>query len=104
MGKGYSEEERHRMGLPFRPFLYTLDQIASLLDMPLASLKKDFIHFDGRTTGAFDKHAMMARNIRAAGFEPDWRVAEKELIRWMKLQGWMIYESQWLKSQHGQSE
>ena len=31
------------MGLPFKPFLYTLDQVSDLLSVPLNTLKSQYL-------------------------------------------------------------
>lgn len=85
------------VGLPNRPFLYTLDQIAILLELRLDTLRKGYIYFDGRSIGnGVDK--MMARNIAPEGEPPEWRVAETELVRWLKKKRFRFYERGWLKS------
>lgn len=83
---------RERVGLPVRPFLFTLDQIATLLNVELKNLKSTKIFFEGRSTGATSVHLMIARNIAAPNETPDWRVAERELVRWMKLKRFRVYE------------
>lgn len=74
------------MGLPFRPFLYTLDQISDLLQIPLSKLP-GVIHYDGRTVGVHQPDTLMARNIMPPDMTPEWRVEELELIRFMKKKG-----------------
>ncbi len=80
------------VGLPPRPFLYTLDQIATLLDVTQKMVELHYIFWDGRSVGMVDKNKMMARNIAPANERPDWRVAERELVRWMKRKGFRFYE------------
>ena len=36
---------------------------------------------------------IMCRNIAEPDVRPDWRVAENELIRWMKFKGFLFSES-----------
>lgn len=78
--------DRDKMGLPFRPFLYTLDQISDLFQIPMSRLSS-MIHFDGRTVGIHHSDTLMARNISPLGQTPEWRVEELELIRFMKAKG-----------------
>ena len=85
------------VGIPARVFLYTLDQIATLLDVELQALRTSYIHFDGRTLGAHKKDRMMARNIAPLGERPDWRVAEAEFVRWMKLKRYKFHERGWVE-------
>lgn len=74
------------MGLPFRPFLYTLDQISDLFQIRMAKLS-EMIHFDGRTVGVHHDDTLLARNIMPPDKTPEWRVEELELIRFMKKKG-----------------
>lgn len=88
-------DSRKEVGLPPRPFLYTLDQIATLIDVSVVNLKDRYLFFDGRSVGARPKDRMFARNIAAEGETPDWRVMEQELIRWLKAKRFRLYERGW---------
>lgn len=90
-------ERRERVGLPPRPFLYTLDQVAYLIALPIETLKLDFIYFEGRSAGKNPPRKMVARNISPPGQPPEWRIAEKELIRWMRHKGFRHYERSWIE-------
>lgn len=79
--------------LPVRPFLYTLDQIAGLLNMDQKALMKQYIYFTGRSLGVDRADYITARNIALPEDTPDWRVLEKELLRWMKRKGFQYYEA-----------
>lgn len=81
-----------KYGLPPRPFLYTLDQISVLLDLPEQAMRTTHIHFEGRSIGVPTRDRLLARNIAAKDAPPDWRVAERELIRWLKNKGFKYYE------------
>ena len=83
---------KDRLGLPVRPFLYTLDQIASLIAMDLKLFKRTHLYFDGRSVGPKKKGQMLARNIAVEGETPDWRVTEQELIRWLRFAGFRVYD------------
>lgn len=78
--------DRDKMGLPYRPFLYTLDQISDLLQLPMSKLS-GMIHYDGRTVGIHHPDNLVARNLMPDGQTPEWRVEELELIRFMKMRG-----------------
>lgn len=80
------------VGLPPRPFLYTLDQISTILDLPQSRVEQAYIFWDQRSVGPVNKDQMMARNIAPKNQRPDWRVADSELIRWMKRKGFRFYE------------
>ena len=81
--------DREKLGLPVRPFLYTLDQVSTILNITESVLKRDgYVHFDGRTPGTARMDELRAVNV-AHGItdKPNWRVEERELIRWMKRKG-----------------
>jgi hypothetical protein len=86
-----------KVGLPIRPFLYTLDQIANLLDIELVRLKAGWIHYRGRTIGRNTGDQMEAIDISPVGqgMKPEWRVSEQELIRWMKRKGFRVLTRSW---------
>lgn len=80
------------VGLPPKPFLYTLDQIAFLLDLSEQQVKRSYIHYEGRSVGVCPRTHMVARNIAPPGERLEWRVAERELIKWMRFKGFRYYE------------
>lgn len=86
-----------KVGLPTRVFLYTLDQIGVILDLEEKQVKSKFIYYDGRSTGIKLRGQMMARDISPLGSDkPDWRVADKELIRWLKFKGYRYVDRGYL--------
>jgi hypothetical protein len=88
------------VGLPPRVFLYSLDQIAAMIDVPITELVGRYVFFDGRSEGSPRQYprSFMARNISPEGeSRQDWRVAEKELIRWLRHIGFRIYEVGYIK-------
>jgi len=89
------DQTRAAMGLPVRPFLYTLDQIATLISLTDASLARH-LHYDGRSVGPRHPDRLLARNLAATGDKPEWRVAEHELIRWVRRKGFRVYERGWV--------
>lgn len=94
MADGQPQKPRDpaKVGLPIRPFLYTLDQISMLLDVSISTLLSSYIHAEGRTIGVPKKHTMIARNIAPPAANPEWRVAEQELVRWFKVKGFRYYD------------
>lgn len=93
--------DRRVIGLPPREFLYTLDQIAVLVEMPQHELMTEHVYFDGKSEGSPRRYprCFMARDIAPAGAgRPDWRVTETELIRWFKKMGFRYYEVGYCKS------
>lgn len=86
------KKDAEALGLPIRPFLYTLDQIATILSVTDAHVKSAYIYFEGRTPGQKDKYHMRAIDIAPPDHTPDWRVSQKELVDWMNFKGFRIYE------------
>lgn len=82
---------REDYGLPPRLFLYTLDQLASIVNVPIKEFQRKYIHYDGRAVGARPFEKIMARNIAPKGEPPDWRVVETEFVRWMRFKGFKVY-------------
>lgn len=80
------------VGLPVKPFFYTLDQIATLLSVEEDRLKKAYIYFDGRSTGRRRPDLMISVNIAPDTEKPEWRVEQRELVRWMKAKGFKYHE------------
>ena len=89
-----SSPDAEAIGLPIRPFLYTLDQIGTMLVLTEAQVHKD-VHFEGRAPGARPRDKMVARNIAGPNDPPEWRVAERELLRWLRVKGFRFYERGW---------
>jgi hypothetical protein len=83
---------RPAVGLPPRPFLYTVDQISVMLDISEAEVLRSYIYFENRSVGTRKIDLMCARNIAPKDQPAEWRVAEREFIRWMKTKGFRHYE------------
>lgn len=84
--------EAPKVGLPPRVFLYTLDQLCVMIDIDVKSLEKSHVYFEGRSIGTRRRDLMIARNIAAPDEKPEWRVAEREFVRWLKFKGFRYYE------------
>lgn len=82
--------DRQRLGLPPKPFLYTLDQVATLLALSAGDLKR-YVYYHGVTVGTPRRHEVIARNIAPDDETPEWRVHEDDLIAWMRRQGFYCY-------------
>lgn len=78
---------------PPRLFLYSLDQVAFCLDMKIDTLRRSYIFFQGRSLGIAPRSLILARNIAGPLEQPMWRVAENELVRWMKHKGFVFVTS-----------
>lgn len=86
---------RPKTGLPTRAFFFTLDQVATMVEVQESHLKKNYIFFHGRNPGFRPLDKMLARNIAPAGEKPQWRVAEREVVRWLRRKGYKVYEQGW---------
>jgi hypothetical protein len=83
------------VGMPVREFLYTVDQISVMLDLTVKTLMNPdagYIYFVGRSIGTQKRSLMVARNIAPEDEKPDWRIPEREFIRWMRLKGFKYYD------------
>lgn len=90
-------DERAKVGLPTRPFLYTIDQLSVLLELGERTLATGYLYFEGRSTGTHSLDLMLARNVAPPNEKPEWRVAERELIRWLKRKGFILYDRTWVR-------
>lgn len=80
------------VGLPATPFFYYLDQCAQFLQMPTDQFISSYVWFLGRTTGRKSPRQLRAVNMQAdTDQQPDWRISEGELVRWLKLLGFKVY-------------
>lgn len=93
-----TRSEAETVGLPLRTFLYTLDQVGFLSNLTVEVVKERYVHFDGRSPGVRPRGKLLARNIALAGEVPDWRVAEAELVRWLKVLGFSVRDTWRVKS------
>lgn len=87
--------ETRQVGLPPNVFLYTLDQVATILSLPVEDFKsKGYVFYEGRSTYIKKSSQMSARNIAPDPKDaPVWRILDQELVRWMKLKGFRYYEA-----------
>lgn len=80
------------VGIPPRVFLWTLDQIATMLNLQTRDVAARYVYFEGRSIGSRKRELMIARNIAPEDADPEWRVAERELVRWLRTKGFRYYE------------
>lgn len=81
-----------KIGMPTRVFLFTMDQIGVMLDLEELELRKRYVYFEGRSIGSRRRDLMIARNIAPPDSKPEWRIAEREFVRWLKFKGFRHYE------------
>jgi hypothetical protein len=89
--------ERSWVGLPPRPFLYTIDQISQIISVEARIVQSQYIWYEGRSVGARRVDQLRAINIAPRDRKPEWRVAEQELIRWMRTKKLRYYERGWVE-------
>lgn len=92
----HEERRQARVGLPPRPFLYTVDQIAGLLSITPGRVHAS-LHYDRRSVGKCPREKMLAHNIATEGRHPEWRIAERELVRWLRVKGFRYYDRGWIE-------
>lgn len=81
--------------IPRPPFLYTLDQLAQVLNVTEAVLRARYIYFDDRSPGPPKSGQLTARNISRPEDTPEWRVTDSELARWLKSKGFRRNFERW---------
>lgn len=86
-----------RIGLPVRPFLYTIDQIAALINMSEETVKNSYLFYQGRSVGSLPKDRILVRNIAPDGEKPEWRASEKDFVRWLRFKGFRYHERGYIK-------
>jgi hypothetical protein len=86
------EQARDEVGLPLRIFLYTPDQLAQMLSLTEKYVREKLFFYDVREPGIRPRNRLRAVNIAPEGQTPEWRVAERELIRYLRLKGIKIYQ------------
>lgn len=80
------------IGLPARDFLFTIDQIAMLLEVQERTVYDNYLFYENRSVGVRPKDRMLARDISPDNApKPDWRVTEREFTRWMKYKGYRYH-------------
>jgi hypothetical protein len=81
-----------QVGLPPTPFLYHLDQVATMLGKSVDDLCNSNLYFVGRSIGRLTLRQIKTINIAAnQDDQPEWRVTEGELVRWLKVMGIRVF-------------
>lgn len=83
---------RDRRGLPYQPFFYTVDQVAAFLNLTVESLTKSYLFRVGEDRGVYRKNLLRAVDLCPVETQRDWRVAEAELIRWLRYHNLYLYD------------
>lgn len=69
------------------PFLFTLDQVATIAQLNLSTFKSKYVYYSGESIGRRDPNLFLARDINPSPNEKDWRITESEVERWLKYKG-----------------
>ena len=80
------------VSLPTKPFFYTIDQIAFLLSLDEAYVRRTLLFYEGRSVGVRPKDKILAINLAPDGEKPEWRVNERHLIQYMRFKGLKYHE------------
>lgn len=76
-----------KVGLPDVVFMFTIDQIASMLNVSQDTIMSVYLYYQGRSTGMMARHHMKAINIAAEGQRAEWRVSLESLRTFLKKMG-----------------
>jgi len=86
-GDTSASHKLEKVGLPALAFMFTIDQIASMLNVSEDTVRLVYLYYQGRTSGLKKKHHMMAINIAPDGENASWRVSLEEYRRWLSRMG-----------------
>lgn len=90
------QKDARSVGLPPRVFLFTVDQVAYMLNLSELYVKRNLLFYFGRSTGVQPKETLLVRNIAPAGKTPEWRCTEQELVRFLRRKGYRVYDRAWV--------
>lgn len=78
-----------RVTIPAHPFFYTLDQVALMMSQTPSWLRAR-IFFLGRSTTRKTPTQLEAMNVAEPDQPADWRIDERELLRWLARLGYQV--------------
>ncbi len=76
-----------KIGLPDVVFLFTIDQVASMMNVEQDTIMSVYLYFQGRSSGPRKRHHMRAVNIAPEDKKAEWRVSLEEFRLWLKRVG-----------------
>lgn len=92
MTRPRASDDPNAVLLPARPFFYTLDQIELLLGKSEDQLAP-LLHLSGWSPGKRPLDKLLAVDLSPEESPvADWRVEEKEFLRWLRRRGMHIVE------------
>lgn len=86
-GDTSANHKLNKVGLPNLVFMFTIDQIASMMNVSENTVMGTYLYYMGRSTGMQKKHHMMAVNIAPEDQPAMWRVSLEEFRKWLKKMG-----------------
>lgn len=92
MASNDSEKERKVVGLPPIIFMFTLDQLSAMLGVDEKMLKANYLYYAHRSVGIQRADDMYAVNVAPPEMPAEWRVSQKEFVRWCKKKGFRAYD------------
>lgn len=76
-----------KVGLPDLVFMFSIDQIASMLSVSEETVRMVYLYYQGRSTGMKKRNHMTAINIAMEDQPTQWRVSLEEYRRWLSRMG-----------------
>lgn len=76
-----------KVGLPNLIFMFTIDQIASMMNISEDTVSGKYLYYQGRSTGVPKKHHMRAVDIAPVDEKAVWRVSLEEFRKWLTRMG-----------------
>ncbi len=86
-GDTSASHKLRKVGLPDLVFMFTLDQIASMLSVSEDTVRLVYVYYQGRSTGMKKRNHMTAINIAEDDQPTQWRVSLEEYRRWLSRMG-----------------
>lgn len=81
-----SHRDAEKVGLPPTPFFFTIEQVATMLQISETGLSR-MLFYMGRSTGVASKGKLVATNLAPEGQTPEWRVLDRHFIQYLRFKG-----------------
>ena len=81
------------MRLPVRPFFFTVDQVATLTALTIPQVRSAMF-YNASSVGIAPRDQLYAVNLAPPNAPEEWRIEEKELLRWLRHRGYAVL-SRW---------
>lgn len=79
--------DQQSVGLPPLIFMFTIDQLAVMLNITEQHLMTAYLYYVGRSSGIKKAHQMSAINIAPDSAPPEWRISSREFFKWCHRKG-----------------